>query len=100
MVVWVVQNSPHFYTAAHIYKLHNIMNSEGINQSFAVSDTVKDFIFDLHDSTRRSFRMEDVNDLYDKFKVCFYKHGKIQSDSWYPGNIRQILSLGGMAFSQ
>lgn len=48
----------------------NQMNSDGVNQIFAVSETVKDFIFDLHDSTRRSFRVEDVSELYDRFKVA------------------------------
>ena len=37
---------------------------------FALPDAIKDFIFDMHDATRRSLRVEDVQTLYDsKFKV-------------------------------
>jgi translation initiation factor 3 subunit L len=42
------------------------------NSSSSVADAIKDFVFDLHDATRRSYRVEDVQQLYDsKFKVSF-----------------------------
>jgi hypothetical protein len=46
--------------------------SSGSGGGAMVSDAIKDFVFDLHDATRRSFRVEDVQQLYDlRFKVCF-----------------------------
>jgi hypothetical protein len=44
--------------------------SSGSGGGAMVSDAIKDFVFDLHDATRRSFRVEDVQQLYDlRFKV-------------------------------
>lgn len=45
-------------------------NSSGGGSGGEISDTIKDFVFDLHDATRRSFRVDDVHQLYEnKFKV-------------------------------
>jgi hypothetical protein len=43
---------------------------------FALPAVIKDFIFDLHDATRRSMRQELVQELYElRFKVStlYYK---------------------------
>lgn len=38
-----------------------------------VPDTIKDFVFDLHDATRRSYRLGDVHPLYEfRFKVISF----------------------------
>mmetsp|Transcript_12489 Transcript_12489/g.18870 ORF Transcript_12489/g.18870 Transcript_12489/m.18870 type:complete len:506 (+) Transcript_12489:79-1596(+) len=48
---------------------------------FALPDAIKDFIFDMHDATRRSLRVEDVQTLYDsKFKEITEKY--FSQGSW------------------
>lgn len=39
---------------------------------FALPSAIKDFVFDLHDATRRYMRADVVAGVYDKFKV--HKH--------------------------
>lgn len=58
------------YSIATLVTVFNMMDSESSKQiDFSFPDSIRDFVFDLHDSTRRSFRLEDVTALYDKFKV-------------------------------